>query len=100
MRRVGDTIRVLYVESDNNFAETVSIFLEENYERFIQLSERSFHCILSEYNLPSETGSNLPKLPRIDIPNCHLLFSPMTAVRMSLEGRSQPALPTIFETNA
>lgn len=76
-----DTIRILHVDDDPDFLDLASTFLEQIDDRFIietatnaptgidQLTSTSFDCIVSDYDMPGQTGIEFLQTVRDDHPN-------------------------------
>mgnify|MGYP000631001913 CR=1 FL=1 len=68
LSRVAGTIRVLHVDDEPDFAELAATFLEREDERFEvetatsasdgldQLKQSTFDCIVSDHDMPGQTG--------------------------------------------
>ncbi|ERG99090.1 MAG: response regulator containing CheY-like receiver, AAA-type ATPase, and DNA-binding domain protein [Haloquadratum sp. J07HQX50] len=84
-RKRTDTIRVLHVDDQLDFAEMATTFLEQENDRFDTetvssasdglacLADSSFDCVISDYDMPGQDGvgflktvrDNYPELPFI-----------------------------------
>jgi PAS domain S-box-containing protein len=65
---MADPIRVLHVDDDGHFADTVATFLEHKHERLVvetavdagaaldRLDTSTFDCVVSDYDMPHQTG--------------------------------------------
>lgn len=80
-----DTIRVLHVDDDPDFGDVTAVFLEREDSRFVietvdsakaglnRLDSEPFDCVVSDYDMPGETGieflesvrAKYPELPFI-----------------------------------
>lgn len=80
MRRAGDTIRILHVDDDTRLTELVSRFLQEEDDRFdvktaanaaeglARLAEEEVDCIVSDYEMPGQTGIEFLRTVREEYP--------------------------------
>lgn len=76
-----ETIRVLHVDDEPDFAELTAEFLEREDDRFTvttamsgsegveQLSHGDFDCIVSDYDMPGQNGIDFLKSVREKVPN-------------------------------
>ncbi|WP_157744145.1 PAS domain S-box protein [Halopenitus persicus] len=79
--RKAGRVRILHVDDDQDFAELSATFLErENSqfevqtatnasEGFVQLTERSFDCVVSDYDMPGQNGLEFLETVREAHPN-------------------------------
>jgi PAS domain S-box-containing protein len=71
MNETGETVRVLHVDDEPNFAELVATFLERENDRFSveavssaaegldRLAAEAFDCVVSDYEMPRTDGIEL-----------------------------------------
>ena len=71
MNETGETIRVLHVDDEPNFADLVATFLERENDRFSveavtsategldRLAAEAFDCVVSDYEMPGQNGIEL-----------------------------------------
>lgn len=77
----GDTIRVLHVDDEPDQAELTAAFLTREDDRFTiemasnasdglnRLSETQFDCVISDYDMPDQTGIEFLKAVREEYPD-------------------------------
>ncbi|MBX0298298.1 hybrid sensor histidine kinase/response regulator [Haloarcula nitratireducens] len=77
----SDTIRVLHIDDEPDFAELTSEFLERTDDRLIvesaatvrdgleRLAHGSFDCLVSDYDMPGQTGIEFLETVREDDPD-------------------------------
>ena len=80
MSPASDTVRVLHVDDDPEFAETTAAFLEEANDRFDvetarsadegleRLADRDVDCVVSDYDMPGRNGIEFLEAVRTDRP--------------------------------
>jgi len=78
---MADSIRILHVEDDHDFAELTSTFLNREDERFTvsnafapdeardRLDGESFDCVVSDYDMPGQSGLSFLESIRSDYPD-------------------------------
>ncbi len=76
-----DTIRILHVDDDPDFAELAATFLKREDDQFVvetannaneameQLNSNDVDCIVSDYDMPGNNGIKFLKTVRMDHPN-------------------------------
>lgn len=81
MSEVRDTIRVLHVDDDPDLADLATTFLEREDDRFNtetatsaseglnRLPEREFDCIISDHDMPGQSGIEFLEAVREDYPD-------------------------------
>lgn len=77
----GDTIRVLHIDDEPDQAELTAAFLTREDDRFTiemasnasdglnRLSETQFDCVISDYDMPGQTGIEFLKAVREEYPD-------------------------------
>ncbi|MFC7078495.1 hybrid sensor histidine kinase/response regulator [Haloarcula halophila] len=80
MNELPDTIQVLHVDDEPDFADMTATFLEREDERFVietatsasagaaQLEQNRFDCVISDYDMPSQNGIEFLKSVREQYP--------------------------------
>jgi PAS domain S-box-containing protein len=80
MSPAPDTVRVLHVDDEPDFAETTAALLEEADDRFAvetarsadegldRLADRDVDCVVSDYDMPGRNGIEFLRAVRVDRP--------------------------------
>jgi PAS domain S-box-containing protein len=86
MTSTSDTIRLLHVDDEPDFAETAAAFLERENDRFHvetastagdaleQLDAAAFDCIVSDYDMPGTNGIEFLETVREEFPDLPLIL--------------------------
>jgi PAS domain S-box-containing protein len=86
MQSSRETIHVLHVDDDPEFADMVARLIEREDERFLvktavnaeegldRLDESHFDCIVSDYDMPGRTGIEFLEAVRVEYPNLPFLL--------------------------
>ncbi|TKX52092.1 response regulator, partial [Halorubrum sp. SP3] len=81
MEPITDSIRVLYVDDEPEFAEMAATFLGREDDRFdveivssgtegsARLADESFDCVISDYDMPGQNGIEFLETVRDDHPD-------------------------------
>jgi len=84
--RLDDTIRVLHVDDEPDFADMAATFLEREDDRFevvtapdahgglARLADEAFDCVVSDYDMPGETGIEFLDAVREEYPDLPFLL--------------------------
>jgi PAS/PAC sensor hybrid histidine kinase (EC 2.7.13.3) len=96
-----ETIRVLHVDDQLDFAEMATTFLERENDRFetetvasasdglVRLADSSFDCVISDYEMPEQNGIELLRTVRREWPDLpFILFTGKGSEKVASEAIS------------